>query len=306
MRSDFLLAAVSSLVLAGSVHAQDAGGEQTPPPPPPPAEAALSGVPAEAWREVPAENLLVIDTSRGRILVEMSPQAAPGHVERIRRLANEGFYDNQRFHRVIDWFMAQTGDPLSRGADRALWGEGQSAYPDLTAEFTFRRGPEVAFAPVARPMGAVVGFMGSLPVQTQPDELMTQTGDGKVHAWGLYCPGVAGMARGDANDSANSQFFIMRQAYPSLDKRYSVWGRAIIGLDVVRSLSFGTDPSGAVAEPDVMTRVRVASDLPEAERPRARVLATDSDYFRTLAEQVRLSRGADFSVCDIDLPAEIL
>ena len=306
MRSDFLLAAVSSLVLAGSVHAQDAGGEQTPPLPPPPAEAALSGVPAEAWREVPAENLLVIDTSRGRILVEMSPQAAPGHVERIRRLANEGFYDNQRFHRVIDWFMAQTGDPLSRGADRALWGEGQSAYPDLTAEFTFRRGPEIAFAPVARPMGAVVGFMGSLPVQTQPDELMTQTGDGKVHAWGLYCPGVAGMARGDANDSANSQFFIMRQAYPSLDKRYTVWGRAIIGLDVVRSLSFGTDPSGAVAEPDVMTRVRVASDLPEAERPRARVLATDSDYFRTLAEQVRLSRGADFSVCDIDLPAEVL
>ena len=306
MKAVLILAAVSALALSLPAVAQDVGGEQPPPPPPPPAETSGPSIPAEAWREAPAENLLVIDTSRGRIIVEMSPQAAPLHVERIRRLAAEGFYDNQRFHRVIDWFMAQTGDPLSRGADRALWGEGQSAYPDLTAEFTFRRGPEIAFAPVAHPQGAVIGFMGSLPVQTQPDELMAQTGDGKVHAWGLYCPGVAGMARGDANDSANSQFFIMRQAYPSLDKRYTVWGRAVVGLDVVRSLSFGTDPSGAVAEPDVMTRVRVASDLPEAERPRVRVLATDSEYFRTLTEQVRLTRGADFSVCDIDLPAEVL
>ncbi len=298
-----LLTAVSSFALSGAALAQDVGGEQ------PQALAAgdpAPGIPAEAWREVPAENLLVIDTTRGRILVEMSPQVAPAHVERIRRLADEGFYDNQRFHRVIDWFMAQTGDPLSRGADRALWGEGQSPYPDLTAEFTFRRGPEVGFTSVARPMGAEIGFVGSLPVQTQPDELMTQTGDGKVHAWGLYCPGVAGMARGEANDSANSQFFIMRQAYPSLDKRYTVWGRAVVGLDVVRTLNFGTDPSGAVQDPDVMTRVRVASSLPEAERPRVRVLATDSEYFRTVAEQARITRGADFSVCDIDLPAEVL
>ena len=303
MKPALILAALSALCLAGPSFAQDAGGEQ--PLPPPPVE-EVPGIPEESGRQVPADNLLILDTSRGRILVEMSPQAAPLHVERVRRLASEGFYDNQRFHRVIDWFMAQTGDPLSRGADRSLWGEGQSAYPDLVGEFTFRRGPEIAFAPVARPMGAVIGFMGSLPIQTQPDELMGQTGDGMVHAWGLYCPGVAGMARGEANDSANSQFFIMRQAYPSLDKRYTVWGRAVAGLDVVRALSFGTDPSGAVAEPDVMTQVRVASDLPEADRPRVRVLATDSDYFRTLVEQVRITRGADFSVCDIDLPSEVL
>lgn len=298
MRPTLAFAVSLALASAGPVLAQEAGGET------PVAEAP--GIPDDAWRDVSAENLLVIDTSRGRVLVEMSPTVAPNHVERVRRLASEGFYDNQRFHRVIDWFMAQTGDPLSRGGDRALWGEGQSPYPDLVAEFTFRRGPDMGFTPVARPMGSVLGFMGSLPVISQPDELMSQTGDNRVHGWGTYCPGVAGMARGDANDSANSQFFIMRQAYPSLDKRYTVWGRTVAGLDVVRALNFGTDPSGAVAEPDVMTRVRVASDLPDAERPRVRVLSTESQAFRDLVDQARAARGADFSICDIDLPAEVL
>ena len=288
-----------ALALGAPASAQDAGGEV-------PVAIEATGFPEDAWRNVPAENLLVIDTSRGRILVEMAPQVAPNHVERVRRLARDGFYDNQRFHRVIDWFMAQTGDPLSRGSDRTLWGEGQSAYPDLVAEFTFRRGPEMPFAPVAQPMGSVLGFMDSLPVISQADALMSQTGDNRVHGWGTYCPGVAGMARGDANDSANSQFFIMRQAYPSLDKRYTVWGRTVVGLDVVRALSFGTDPSGAVAEPDLMTQVRVAADIAEAERPRVRVLSTSSEVFRDLVDQVRAARGADFSICDIDLPAEVL
>src|SRR5690606_7211653 len=133
------------------------------------AGAAQAQAPSD-WRLVPAENTLVIDTSRGRILVEMAPQAAPNHVARIRQLAGQGFYDGQRFHRVIDWFMAQTGDPLGTG-------EGQSWYEDLAAEFTFRRGPDLAWTPVARPAGAVVGFLGSLPIQTQPDELLPLTGD---------------------------------------------------------------------------------------------------------------------------------
>lgn len=297
MRRGLLIATLAALTMPSFVEAQEAGLVAP--------EVTATAIPAAAWRTVPAENLLVIDTSRGRILVELAPEVAPNHVERVRRLARDGFYDNQRFHRVIDWFMAQTGDPLSRGADRALWGEGQSAYPDLDAEFTFRRGSDMAFTPVATPMGSVLGFMGSLPIISQPDALMSQTGDGKVHGWATYCPGVAGMARDEDNDSANSQFFIMRQAYPSLDKRYTVWGRAVVGLDVVRALSHGSDSSGAVTEPDTMIRVQVASDIPEAERPTVRVLSTTSQAFRDLVEQVRSARGADFSLCDIDLPAEV-
>ncbi|MNH48756.1 putative peptidyl-prolyl cis-trans isomerase [compost metagenome] len=282
-----LAAAASVLILAGSAWAQEAA--------PTPAASAMV---ESAWRTVAPENLLVIDTSKGRILVELAPELAPGHVERIRLLAGRGFYDGQFWHRVIDQFMAQTGDPLGNG-------EGQSPYPDLKAEFTFRRDAQTPFTAVAAPAGAVVGFLHSLPVQTQPDAVMATTADKKVHAWGLYCPGVAGMARDEAPDSANSQFFLMRQPYPSLDKRYTIWGRVISGLDVVRALKFSPNPDGIVSDPDRMTRVRVASELPAAERPTARALDTASPQFRALAEAARQAKGADFSVCDIDLPVQV-
>ena len=251
------------------------------------------------WRTVAADNLMIIDTNRGRILVELAPDAAPLHVERMRLLTRRAFFDGIVFHRVIDGFMAQTGDPLGNG-------EGQSPYPDIKAEFTFRRGPEAPFTPVASPAGAMLGFLNSLPVQTQPTTLMATTADGKVHAWGAYCPGVAGMARDDALDSANSQFFLMRQPYPALDKRYTVWGNVVSGLDVVRAIKVGDGDNGAVtAEPDRMIRVRIASDLAEADRPVVQVLDAASAAFRTLADGVRTARGADFSICDIVLPVQV-
>jgi len=287
MRFSTGLAAASVMMLAGSAWAQEAA-------PIAPAPAVV----ASEWRTIAPENLLVIDTNKGRILIELAPELAPGHVERIRLLAGRSFYDNQVWHRVIDQFMAQTGDPLGTG-------EGQSPYPDLKAEFTFRRDAQTPFTAVAAPAGAVLGFLHSVPVQTQPDAYMATTADHKVHAWGLYCPGVAGMARDDAPDSANSQFFLMRQPYPSLDKRYTIWGRVVSGLDVVRSLKASANPDGIVTGPDQMKRVRVASDLSEAERPTVRVLDTASPQFRALAEAARQARGADFSVCDIDLPVQV-
>jgi peptidylprolyl isomerase len=278
-------------VLAPQAQAQDPRLGATP-------GATAVAVDETSWRRVAPENLLLIDTTKGRVLVELMPEAAPLHVERIRLLSRLGVYDGMVWHRVIDWFMAQTGDPLGTG-------DGQSAYPDLVGEFTFRRGPDLPFAPVAAPTGAVLGFMNSLPVQTQPDALMAGTSDGQVHAWGLYCPGVAGMARGEDPDTANSQFFIMRQAYPSLDKRYTIWGMTLEGLDVVRALKAGTDPSGQVVEPDRMIRARVVSDLPEAERPVVHVMRADSPAFGGAVAQMRSERGADFSICDLSLPVQV-
>ena len=83
-----------------------------------------------------ASNILVLDLSTGPVEILMRPDLAPLHVERIKKLVREGFYDGIIFHRVIDGFMAQTGDPQGTG-------QGGSSYPDLPAEFTetrFRRG----------------------------------------------------------------------------------------------------------------------------------------------------------------------
>ena len=82
------------------------------------------------------ENILYIDTKDGRIAIQLRPDLAPGHVARVKKLAREGFYDGLVFHRVLDGFMAQTGDPQGTGA-------GGSKYPDLKAEFSqepFKRG----------------------------------------------------------------------------------------------------------------------------------------------------------------------
>ena len=303
--------AAMALLAATPSLAQTPPPDLIPPPPSPPLEVPaapepytssgpviLPAQPVSEWRVIPPENLLVIDTTKGRILVELAPEIAPLHVDRIRLLTRGNFYDGLVWHRVIDWFMAQTGDPLGTG-------EGQSPYPDLTAELTFRRGPDMPFAPVARPAGRVSGFFHSLPIESQPDELMPHTGDSRVHGWVAYCSGVAGMARDEDPDTANSQFFFMRQPYPALDKRYTVWGRVVSGLDVVRALKSVDGGDGIVSDPDRMERVRIASDLPPAEQPVVSILDPGSARFRELAAQVRQARGADFSVCDIDLPVHV-
>ena len=71
---------------------------------------------------------LVLETTKGRVVIALRPDLAPGHVERIKALAGQGFYDGVPFHRVIDGFMAQTGDPTGTGS-------GGSDMPDLKAEF---------------------------------------------------------------------------------------------------------------------------------------------------------------------------
>jgi peptidylprolyl isomerase len=82
-------------------------------------------------------NAIVIDTSKGRIVIALRADLAPGHAARIKQLARDGFYNNVPFHRVIDGFMAQTGD------GEKFNGTGGSKYPMLKQEFSatpFKRG----------------------------------------------------------------------------------------------------------------------------------------------------------------------
>jgi cyclophilin family peptidyl-prolyl cis-trans isomerase len=83
------------------------------------------------------QNALVIDTTKGRIIIKLRSDIAPQHAERIKQLAREGYYNNVPFHRVIDGFMAQTGDGQNFN------GTGGSKYPNLKQEFSdvhFKRG----------------------------------------------------------------------------------------------------------------------------------------------------------------------
>jgi peptidylprolyl isomerase len=87
---------------------------------------------ADAQAKSDPENTLYLDLKSGRVVIQMFPDIAPKSVERIKTLAREGFYDNTPFHRVIEGFMAQGGDPTGTGT-------GGSKLPDLPAEFTTKR-----------------------------------------------------------------------------------------------------------------------------------------------------------------------
>lgn len=264
-----------------------------------PAPAAVSA-PAAEWRTVAPENLLVIDTNKGRIVVELDPRVSAPSVVRIRTLADQGFYDGLKFHRVMEGFMAQTGDPLGTG-------EGGSTLPDIPGEFSFRRGRDGVFTQVGTGPTGRLGLMGSMAVATQPDAQMMVTADFKASAQALFCQGVAAMARNSDPNSANSQFFLMSAENDSLNGLYTPFGRILSGLDVVRSLKKGGEAAdGKVDDPDTMTHARTADALPEGQRPTARVMITSSPAFAALVEQARAAASnQQLNVCDVQPPVEI-
>ncbi|HEY2355967.1 MAG TPA: peptidylprolyl isomerase [Phenylobacterium sp.] len=278
---------------AAAIAVSASAAPKAPAAPPAPAAASAPG-PAD-WRTPDPNDVMVIDTNKGRILVEIVPEAAPQHAVRMRELAHENFFDGLRFFRVIEDFMAQTGDPQNSG-------QGGSSKPNVPAEFTFRRGSDTPFVMAADQTVAEIGFIKSLPVMSQSMMLGAMTKDQKVTAWPLYCQGVAGMARDNNPDSGNSQFFLMRARFPSLEKKYTAWGRVISGQDVVNSIKVG-EP---VEQPqDRMERVRLLADLPEAERPKIRVIDPKGPWFKAEIERQKAAKGAGFSACDVTIPAEV-
>ncbi len=178
-----VIAAFGLAILAGPALAKKA------PPPAPVAPPISAQVDPDVTHE--PENVLYLDlTNGGRVAIRLMPQWAPSHVERIKTLVAEGFYNGIVFHRVIDGFMAQTGDPTGTGG-------GGSKLPDLKAEFN--RVPHLR--------------------------------------------GSVSMARTDAPDTANSQFFLVFYPRLALDNKYTNFGRIIGGMDVVDAIERGEPPT---------------------------------------------------------------
>ena len=126
----------------------------------------------------PLENVLLLDLKDGRVTIVLRPDLAPKHVERVKQLTREGFYDGIVFHRVIPGFMAQTGDPTGTGT-------GGSNYPDLPAEFTnaasFERGT-VGAARASDPNSANSQFF----IDFAPAPFL----DGQYTIWGQVVDGM--------------------------------------------------------------------------------------------------------------------
>ena len=249
------------------------------------AAALILGVAMSAWHPIDPANALVVDTTKGRIIVELEPRLAPHAVERVKRLARMHVYDGLLMWRVVDragFNFVQTGDPHNHDGDR-------SALPDLRAEFSANiPASQIRFV---RTGLAPEGFLGAIPVGASYTS-------GTPRVWGAYCDGVMGMGRERDVDSANAETFFMRGTTRNFDHDYTVVGRILVGLSVIRAAAVGVPPK----HPDRMLRVRVMSDLPPSERPFIAVLDPRSAEFDQLVAAARHAHGADFSVCDISVP----
>jgi peptidylprolyl isomerase len=158
------------------------------------------------------ENTLYMDVPSGRVVIEMRPDLAPATCAQIKTLVRQGFYDGIVFHRVIDGFMVQTGDPKGDGTG----GSGHK----LKAEFSNEK----------------------------------------------HVRGIVSMARASDPNSADSQFFIMLAPEPSLDGKYTIWGKVVSGMEYIDQIKKG-DPArnGTVTNPDKIIKMQVAADTEKAK-----------------------------------------
>ena len=161
------------------------------------------------------EKKMILKLKDGDVEIELYPKIAPNHVKRFETLANEGKYDGVVFHRVIDGFMAQTGDVQFGNSNSPTYnlelaGTGGSDLPNLKAEFS-----DVA-----------------------------------------HNRGVLSMARSSDPNSANSQFFIVFDSAPHLDRSYTAFGKVTKGMEFVDMIKKGDGPNGSVIEPDKIISLR--------------------------------------------------
>ena len=161
------------------------------------------------------ENIMILKLKDGDVDIELYSKIAPNHVKRFETLANEGKYDGVVFHRVIDGFMAQTGDvkfgsSSSPDYNLDLAGTGGSDLPDLKAEFSDT----------------------------------------------AHSKGTLSMARSADPNSANSQFFIVFESAPHLDRSYSAFGKVVKGMDLIDKIKKGDGPNGSVVNPDKIISLR--------------------------------------------------
>lgn len=249
--------------------------------------AALTG----AWSPVDPQNAIVIDSTKGRIVVALEPRLAPRAVARVKRLARMHVYDGLLMWRVLDTpaeAFIQTGDPGNVDS-------GRSSLPDLKPEFTATLPvAEIAFA---RTGLDPEGFFGGMPVATQ----VVAPGASTVRAWGAYCPGTVGMGRDVGLDTANAEIFLMRGTTRWFDHDYTAFGHVIMGMGAVRAVAVGVPPK----HPDAMRTVRVLADLPAAQQPHIEIMNTRSSAFAHIVDVTRRTRGANFSVCDVSVPVRV-
>jgi peptidylprolyl isomerase len=265
-----------------------------------PAEILKASAPTD-WQEIPAEDLLILDFADGRrVTIQLAPAFAPVHVANIRSLARAGWWGGGALYRVQDNYVAQWGLNDSDKAPPA----GVIKLPP--AEYDR---PLAGLSP--RPLGypdsyaPLVGHAGGWPVAYDPE---------RGRAWLAHCYGMVGAGRDLAPDTGlgGELYAVIGHAPRHLDLNIALVGRVIDGLDAMSARPRGTEALGFYKDrsSDVrIERVRLAADLPAAERPRYEVLGSETEAFSRYVTG-RANRGGEFfqrpaggvDLCNVNVP----
>jgi peptidylprolyl isomerase len=263
------------------------------------AEVLAAAGPAD-WRPLDAAHTLYLELDAGRVVIELAPRFAPEHAANILRLARQGYYDGLAIVRSQDNFVVQWADPDGK---RPL-GEARATLPP---EFTVPLAASLPFTPLPDEDGYApqVGFSDGFPAARD-----RQAGQ----AWLAHCYAMVGAGRGNEVDSGNGAelYVVIGHAPRQLDRNIALVGRVVQGMERLATLPRGTGPQGFYEQPSQhvpIRRMRVAADVPEAERSRLEVLRTDTATFDALVEARRNRRDEWYKrpagyidLCNVPLP----
>jgi peptidylprolyl isomerase len=259
----------------------------------------MAAAKAEDWRPLDPENTLYLDLAGGRVVIELAPDFAPQHAANVKALAREHYYDGLAIIRVQDNYVVQWGDPESENPQKAR--KIQKAKPTLPAEFDRAIDTGIPFTPL--PDGDVyageVGFAGGFPVARDRRS-------GRM--WLTHCYGMVGAGRNDSIASGGGAeiYVVIGHAPRHLDRNVTLFGRVIQGMELLSALPRGGGPMGFYEKPEQhvpIRSLRVAADVPPAERAKLEVMRTDTETFRHLiaARRNRSDSWFAFKAGRIDL-----
>jgi peptidylprolyl isomerase len=262
------------------------------------AEVLAASTPSD-WRGIDPQHTLYMELPSGRVIIELAPQFAPHYVANVEALARQGYYNGLSIERVQDNYVVQWGDPEGKKPVG-------NAQKTVAAEFE-RTSRGLPFMPLAEPdtYAPEVGFSDGFPTAIDPK---------LGRAWLIHCYGMVGAGRDNDVDSGGGTelYVVIGQAPRHLDRNVTLLGKVVQGMELLSSLPRGTGSLGFYEKPQQrvpILSVKVASDVPEAQRTPLEELRTDTQTFTDYIEARRNRHEEWFKVpaghidvCNVPIP----
>ena len=258
----------------------------------------LAGSPAADWRAPNPDDTVYLDLPRGRVVIELATGVATQHAANIKALARAHYFDGLAIIRVQDNYVVQWDDPDHHRPVPA------AVRPSVEFTADARAAPRFEPLPDRDLYAPEVGFLDGFPAARDP----------RTHTvWLAHCYGMVGAGRDDPPESdATEMYAVIGHAPRQLDRNVALFGRVLKGMELLSTLPRGSGEMGfyvASEAPVPIESVRIAADLPAAERTPIEVLRTGSATFRAVLDQRRERHESWFKfnpgridLCNVPLP----